>query len=262
MQKVSSEKKASIGLVAAGLAAIAGIISANIALKHFDRPAILLITIAITAGVFAIIYIAIFARVAKMRIRAVAKDFYRYNIITNSLQIYFFGVAKKRPLFNLWVKRVYSGGPPIEHLRGEIPWFESQLKCLWHAITAAKKIIGEEVHVDADGRLWPGYISGLPIRMAEVDVVMQMGNLAYLYKAFADESVLRDPAFLMRMPAILIAGSESLSLPSKTYRICFDGRRPYLYELSPEAAQAKPVASSSSGQKPDVVPEAMMNNTV
>lgn len=141
------------------------------------------------------------------------------------------GGFEARPLFNLHIKRVYDGAPQLHGVLG----FEPMVEAFHEAISFARHIIGEEVHIDEKGRIWPGYRSGLPIRFATLNVAEHRGKLSILQKAFMDNAEQTDYALA---PHIHVE-AESGDAPDEIFMIFFSGRRPYLYEINRAAVEGK-----------------------
>lgn len=156
----------------------------------------------------------------------------------NRLDLFFYtlghmhGERRGRPLFNLHIKRVYDG---IEDITGSWPLgFEPAVEAYHEAICAAKFLIGEEVWVDEEGCIWPGYIRRVPIRIATLNVADQRGELACFSKAFLDGEPLENQSVAPHIHIESDPGNND-PLPEMSYRIFFNGRRPYLFEVYREA---------------------------
>lgn len=118
----------------------------------------------------------------KKALKAIGGFFKRLDLFLYSFHVH--GDRMAMPLFNLRIRRIYDEVEEFARLRLWPLGFEPAIEAYGEAIRTAKNLIGEEVWVDEEGCIWPGYIRGVPIRIASLNVAEQRGELACLRNAF------------------------------------------------------------------------------
>ena len=233
MKEIDEEKKRLLACVAGIFAAVVGVL---VVILFFGAPNDRLAWsafIIFAAGFFAIAYLAALAVLNDVKVGAAVEDFFKYTI-GYTLHIFFYREAEARPLFNLKITREYDG---LIDWKTKFPYFfEANIEHWQKSIMAARRIIGENVHVDKKGRIWPHHLEGLPVRKASLNIVEERAHLLIMWNAFQKEEKLTQ---YERVPHIHVDADKAAGLRAEIYQIYFDGRRAYLYEIDREATSAK-----------------------